>query len=68
MQHAYKKSDGIIKFNGQDISKESDGKIRNIRAEKFGFVFQQAHLVPFLTVKEQLELMLDTANVKLDKR
>ena len=63
-----KKSDGIIKFNGQDISKESDGKIRNIRAEKFGFVFQQAHLVPFLTVKEQLELMLDTANVKLDKK
>src|SRR5699024_671331 len=44
------------------------GKIRNIRAEKFGFVFQQAHLVPFLTVKEQLELMLDTANVKLDKK
>src|SRR5699024_4945095 len=63
-----KKSDGIIKFNGQDISKESDGKISNIRAEKFGFVFQQAHLVPFLTVKEQLELMLDTANVKLDKK
>ena len=63
-----KKSDGFIKFNGQDIYKESDGKIRNIRAEKFGFVFQQAHLVPFLTVKEQLELMLDTANVKLDKK
>ena len=63
-----KKSDGIIKFNGQDISKESDGKIRNIRAEKFGFVFQQAHLVPFLTVKEQLELMLDTANVKKKKK
>lgn len=63
-----KKTDGAIKFNEEDISEKSDGKIRDIRAEKFGFVFQQAHLVPFLTVKEQLELMLNTANVKLDKK
>ena len=41
---------------------------RKIRATDFGFVFQSAHLVPFLTVEEQLILMLDVSESKLNKR
>lgn len=62
-----KESAGTIEFNGQNISRKNDSAIRKVRAEQFGFVFQHAHLVPFLTVNEQLELMLDTANVNLSK-
>ena len=29
-------------------------QIRKIRASEFGFIFQSSHLVPFLTVEEQL--------------
>ena len=61
------KTNGSISFKGKKISEKNDGSIRKLRAEKFGFVFQHAHLVPFLTVGEQLALMLDTANVKLSK-
>jgi putative ABC transport system ATP-binding protein len=42
-------------------------QIRKIRASKFGFIFQFAHLVPFLTAEEQLMLMLDVSESKLKK-
>ena len=48
-----------------DMSQE---QIRKIRASEFGFVFQSSHLVPFLTVEEQLLLMLDVSETKLSKR
>lgn len=47
-----------------DMSQE---QIRKIRASEFGFVFQSSHLVPFLTVEEQLLLMLDVSEVKMNK-
>ena len=43
-------------------------EIRKIRASEFGFIFQSAHLVPFLTVEEQLMLMLDVSESTLKKR
>lgn len=46
----------------------SPEQVRKIRASKFGFVFQFAHLVPFLTVEEQLMLMLDVSESKLKKQ
>ena len=48
-----------------DMSQE---QIRKIRASEFGFVFQSSHLVPFLTVEEQLLLMLDVSETKIKKR
>src|SRR5690625_7183726 len=42
--------------------------VRQISAEQFGFIFQASYLVPFLTVEEQLVLMLDVANSKLNKK
>lgn len=61
-------SDGQIVFNGQNMTDMSSEQIRKIRASEFGFVFQAAHLVPFLTVEEQLLLMLDVAGTKLSKK
>jgi putative ABC transport system ATP-binding protein len=61
-------SDGKIVFEGENINAMNQEQIRKIRASKFGFVFQFAHLVPFLTVEEQLLLMLDVSESKLKKQ
>ncbi|MEN1966696.1 ABC transporter ATP-binding protein [Lentibacillus sp. N15] len=60
-------SDGTILFDGQDVTAMSQEEIRKIRASEFGFVFQSSHLVPFLTVAEQLMLMLDVSGAKMKK-
>lgn len=62
-----KASGGGIFFAGKEMTAMSQEEIRKVRAAEFGFVFQSSHLVPFLTVKEQLELMLDVAESKADK-
>lgn len=60
-------TDGFISFGDKNLSSMSAEQVRDVRAKHFGFVFQHAHLVPFLTVKEQLELMLDTAELNWSK-
>lgn len=60
-------SDGVITFNGKNLSGVKEDQVREVRAKDFGFVFQHAHLVPFLTVREQLELMMDTAEREWSK-
>lgn len=61
-------TDGSVLFEGNNLVSMSKEQVRKIRAEKFGFVFQFAHLVPFLTVEEQLFLMLDIAETSLNKQ
>jgi len=61
-------SDGQVIFEGTNMINMSPEQVRKIRASKFGFVFQFAHLVPFLTVEEQLMLMLDVSDSKLKKQ
>lgn len=60
-------SAGRILFEGKNLTTIASEQVRKIRASKFGFVFQFAHLVPFLTVEEQLKLMLDVSELKLKK-
>ena len=60
-------SDGQVLFEGKNMTAMSSEQVRQVRASKFGFVFQFAHLVPFLTVEEQLMLMLDVAESTLKK-
>jgi len=60
-------SDGQVLFEGKDLSQMGEERIREIRASDFGFIFQFAHLVPFLTVEEQLLLMLDVSESQLKK-
>ncbi|ALS75406.1 hemin ABC transporter ATP-binding protein [Planococcus rifietoensis] len=61
-------SGGEIHFDGEELTAMNQEQIRQIRAESFGFVFQSAHLVPFLTAEEQLLLMLETAGSPLSKK
>ncbi|WML42785.1 ABC transporter ATP-binding protein [Neobacillus sp. PS3-40] len=61
-------SNGQIVFDGNNMTTMNPEQVRKIRASKFGFVFQFAHLVPFLTVEEQLMLMLDVSESKIMKR
>ncbi|SOC06168.1 putative ABC transport system ATP-binding protein [Ureibacillus xyleni] len=60
-------TDGQIIFEGKNMSAMNQEEIRKIRASQFGFVFQFSHLVPFLTVEEQLQLMLDVSEYQLKK-
>lgn len=61
-------TDGEVLFEGKNMTTMSQEEIRHIRASEFGFVFQSSHLVPFLTVEEQLLLMLDVSETKMSKR
>ncbi|MHC8515509.1 ABC transporter ATP-binding protein [Sporosarcina sp. ITBMC105] len=63
-----KASGGQILFEGKDLTTMSQEDIRKIRSSEFGFVFQASHLVPFLTVEEQLELMLDVSEMKMERK
>ncbi|HBT71795.1 MAG TPA: hemin ABC transporter ATP-binding protein [Lysinibacillus sp.] len=60
-------TDGQVFFEEQNLTTMSTEQVRKLRASKFGFVFQFAHLVPFLTVEEQLLLMLDVAESRSKK-
>lgn len=61
-------TDGQVLFNKKNMTDMSQEQIRKIRASEFGFVFQSSHLVPFLTVEEQLMLMLDVSGTKMKKK
>ncbi|MBM7600930.1 putative ABC transport system ATP-binding protein [Virgibacillus halotolerans] len=61
-------SGGVIHFDGKNMTNMSQEEIRKIRATEFGFIFQSSHLVPFLTVEEQLVLMLDVSGTKMKKK
>jgi putative ABC transport system ATP-binding protein len=47
---------GRVALDGQDISALSGNALARFRAEKIGFVFQQFHLVPYLTALENVML------------
>lgn len=60
-------SDGQVIFEGKNMTTMNANQVRQVRAKEFGFVFQFAHLVPFLTVEEQLLLMLEVSESTLKK-
>jgi putative ABC transport system ATP-binding protein len=47
---------GRVIVDGVDLSKLSESEMVRYRAEKVGFVFQQFHLVPYLTAVENVML------------
>src|SRR5262249_21575387 len=47
---------GRVVVDGQDITRLSESELVRYRAEKIGFVFQQFHLVPYLTALENVML------------
>ena len=51
-------TEGSILIGGEDLSGMSEGDRTRFRREKVGFTFQANNLVPYLTVQENVELML----------
>lgn len=49
-------SEGAVRVEGQDLTRLSKPELARFRAEKIGFVFQQFHLVPYLTAIENVML------------
>lgn len=57
-----KPTSGRILYDGKDISKLKGSKLTKFRKEEIGFIFQQYHLVPMLTVYENIEITAKLAN------
>jgi putative ABC transport system ATP-binding protein len=49
-------SSGEIWLDGENVAGMSGTELNRVRAEKIGFVFQQFHLVPYLTALENVML------------
>ncbi len=49
-------SSGEIWLDGQNVASLSAADLNRVRAEKIGFVFQQFHLIPYLTALENVML------------
>src|SRR5690242_8295978 len=49
-------SSGDIYLDGQDLRELSASELNRFRAEKIGFIFQQFHLIPYLTALENVML------------
>jgi putative ABC transport system ATP-binding protein len=47
---------GEIWLDGENVANISPGELNRVRAEKIGFVFQQFHLIPYLTALENVML------------
>ena len=50
---------GSILLDGQDLSCLNEDRLAKFRAQKIGIVFQQFHLMPHLTVEENISLPLE---------
>lgn len=59
---------GSVTFKGQEISKLSEKKMAQLRADEFGFVFQQIHLVSNLTLYENVMVAGFAAKVGSTKK
>lgn len=59
-------SDGEILIDGHNLATLSDEQRTRFRREKIGFTFQANNLLPYLTARENVELMLRLNN-KWDK-
>src|SRR5579871_6051394 len=49
-------SSGEIWLDGEDVANISRSDLNRVRAEKIGFVFQQFHLIPYLSAVENIML------------
>ena len=60
-------SSGEIWINGQTLSEKKEKARAKVRFEEIGFILQASNLVPFLTVKKQLELVVKVTKGKNNK-
>ena len=55
-------SGGTIKIDGQDITKLDEDELAFLRGKRFGFIFQNFHLIPTLTALENVVLSAELNN------
>ena len=55
-------TDGKINIDGQDITKLNEDEQALLRGNRFGFIFQNFHLIPTLTALENVVLSLELNN------
>ena len=58
-----KPTHGIIKIDGQDISKISNKNLSDLRKEKIGFIFQDYNLLDTMTIQDNIALPLSLNGV-----
>ncbi|MCV9899339.1 ABC transporter ATP-binding protein [Exiguobacterium sp. N5] len=58
-----KPDQGAFLMNERDVFELDEEQRRLLRLHEVGFVFQQAHLIPYLTVLEQLELIQEKRQI-----
>jgi putative ABC transport system ATP-binding protein len=59
---------GSVKFNGADLTQQSDAQRELLRRKQIGFVFQSVSLIPMMTVFENVEFALRLAGFKGDRK
>ena len=60
-------SDGTLFVDGKDITKYNDDELSIFRRRKVGFIFQAYHLIPVLTVEENIKMPVLLDHRKPDK-
>ena len=60
-------SDGTIVVDGKEITKYNDDELSIFRRRKVGFIFQAYHLIPVLTVEENIKMPVLLDHKKPDK-
>ena len=60
-------SDGTVYVDGKDITKYKDDELSLFRRRKVGFIFQAYHLIPVLTVEENIKMPVLLDHRKPDK-
>lgn len=60
--------DGSYRFEGEPVEKLGDAELSALRNRRFGFVFQQFHLLPRYNAVENVELPLVYARVSRKER
>lgn len=63
-----KPASGAVLFEGQDLYTLSSNKIDQLRGKHFGLIFQTLHLLPTLTIKQNIEIAAKLRNVKLKSK
>lgn len=59
---------GIVEINGKQTAKMSEKELAALRNKTIGFVFQQYHLIPAMTVLENVMLPLKYQKIELSER
>ena len=57
---------GTIELDGVELARLDDDALTRLRGERIGFVFQAFHILPYLSVGQNVELPLRLQNATLD--